>query len=124
MSRINVRDNRSFLVVVAGTRVFNQIPPPPPQLKFVPIRLYNDSLLCGWIKCNYTMIGVLHNFDHLEKAPYSLKSSDGSDCEIKYLGGLRIAIKFMDLSSRDAFMKGSTKWFSRIDSSDIADFIF
>ncbi|CAI9298122.1 unnamed protein product [Lactuca saligna] len=41
----------------------------------------------------------MHNFDYLEKSPYSFKNSDKSRCKIKYLGGLRIAVKFMDLKS-------------------------
>ncbi|CAI9271973.1 unnamed protein product [Lactuca saligna] len=68
--------------------------------------------------------GILHNFDHLEKVPYSFKNCDGSGCEIKYMGGLRIGVKFKDLVSRNAFMMGWMEWFKNIDSGDIATINF
>lgn len=51
------------------------------------------------MKDDHTLIGDLHSFDHLEKVPYLFKNCVGSGCEIKYLGGLRIGLKFKDLGS-------------------------
>ena len=117
-----VRKNRSYATVIAEDRETTRIPPPRPQKQVAPICLSNDSPLRGWIKGKYTLIGVLHSFDHLEKAPYSIKNGDGSRCAIKYLGGLRIAVKFMNDMSREVFMKGWVEWFKEIDSGDIAEF--
>ncbi|CAI9269663.1 unnamed protein product [Lactuca saligna] len=103
-------ERKSAGAVVAKDRETTHIPPPHPQKQVAPICLSNDSPLRGWIKGKYTLIGVLHNFDHLEKAPYSIKNCDGSRCEIKYLGGLRIAVKFMNDMSREVFMKGWVEW--------------
>ncbi|CAH1442342.1 unnamed protein product [Lactuca virosa] len=81
---------------------------------------FDASPLRGWLKCNHTLIGELHSFDHLEKAPYSFKNNDGSNCDIKYFGGLNIGVRFMNEASRNAFMNEWTEWFSKVDSGDIA----
>lgn len=84
------------------------------------IKLSDASPLCGWVKCKHTLLGELHSFDHLEKAPYSFKNCDGFDCDIKYLGGLKIGVNLMNDKSIDAFLKGWMKWVSRVYSGDIA----
>lgn len=71
-----------------------------------------------------TLIGETHNFDHLEKAPLALKNCDGSECELKYLGGLRIGVKFIDDKSRDTFLLRWSEWFRSMESGDIATYNF
>ncbi|CAH1442169.1 unnamed protein product [Lactuca virosa] len=102
--RWNGRDNRSFADVVGGRNKLRRTLPDQPQEYSTPIKIVDDSPLRGWLRCKLTLIGELYSLDHLEKAPFSFKNCDGSKCELKYLGGLRIGVKFIDEKSRDSFL--------------------
>ncbi|CAI9272108.1 unnamed protein product [Lactuca saligna] len=104
-TKFMTKDKRTFVeVATSGSKSFS-IHPPPPTMECDPIKLFDASPLRGWMKCKHTLIGELHSFDHLEKTPYSFKNNDGSNCDIKYFG-LNIMDRFMNESSRNAFMNG------------------
>ncbi|KAI3508269.1 hypothetical protein L1887_23275 [Cichorium endivia] len=117
------RDKRSFAEVAAGgaqSAAPPPTPPPPPYLKTVPIDLVHGSSLIHWLSDKQTLIGELLSFDHLEKLPHSITNGDGSFCEFKYLGGLRVGIRFASCRDRNLFVKSWTEWFCWVDSGDIA----
>lgn len=121
---LNGRGNKTFSTVVADGTKSSRVPPLQPQLKLDPIKILDDSPLGGWMRCKLTLIGELHSFDHLEKAPYSFKNHDRSNCELKYHGGIRIRVKFMNKKRRDAFLQGWTEWFGSVNSGDMESFNF
>ncbi|KAI3513161.1 hypothetical protein L1887_20488 [Cichorium endivia] len=77
-----------------------------------------------WIRNKETLVGELLSFAHLERVPHSITNGDGSLCDIKYLGGLRVGIRFSSCRDRNLFMKSWTEWFAWVDSGDIADIPF
>ncbi|CAI9284729.1 unnamed protein product [Lactuca saligna] len=119
------RDNRSFAEVVRGSNKLGRTTTYQTQaILLSPIKISDDSPLKGWLSSKLTLIGEIHSFDHLEKVPLAFKNCDGSECELKYLGGLRMGVKFIDDKSRDSFLVRWSKWFRLMESGDIATYNF
>lgn len=96
------RDSRSFAQVVAGntgTR-FNNPPTPP-----ITIPLNPKTMMGHWIH-KKLLIGEAHSLDHIANLSYHMFTTDGT----KYLGGLRMAIKFSSSMEAREFLKDKTRW--------------
>lgn len=95
----NVRDSRSFAQVAAGipgTRIHNS----------APIISLNPKIVMGqWIH-KKMLIREAHSLDHIANLPYPIFHID----DTKYLGGLRMAIKFGSSKEAREFLEDKTRW--------------
>lgn len=70
-----------------------------------PILLNPEIVMSKWIRKNL-LIGETHSLDHIANLPAPTLMYDGT----KYLGGLRIAIKFESSKEACEFLEDKGRW--------------
>ncbi|KAL4587743.1 hypothetical protein LXL04_000617 [Taraxacum kok-saghyz] len=107
-------DSRSFADVI-GCRAPTHEAQPPLKISAIPE-------VVNWA-ANGMLIGVAKSFDMLCNFP-SLLSLEGFDvCEVKYIGGMMVAVKFKSGRSAEIFKANKNiwlKWFSSLETSNKA----
>lgn len=93
------RDSRTFAQALAGNREW-VLPSKKP-----PVVLNTRTYMSEWIK-KKVLLGEAHNFDHIGTMHFTNVVNE----EIKYLGGLRVAIKFSSSVSVMEFLEDNTRW--------------
>ncbi|KAL4592392.1 hypothetical protein LXL04_005384 [Taraxacum kok-saghyz] len=106
--------NRTYAQVITGDGKTQ------PLQKEPPIVLQSDTYMSEWIKKN-VLIGEAHSLDHMGTMHYSHFVNDTT----KYLGGLRVAIRFDTTVEAREFLadelrwKEWFKWLERVDQKEM-----
>ncbi|CAI9302239.1 unnamed protein product [Lactuca saligna] len=85
-------------------------PPPPPPLITPPLRLHTGTFMEHWLKSELTIVGETISFEHLTSLPMSLLVGDDEKYNTKYLGGLKIGMRFRNPTDVERFMESSDDW--------------
>lgn len=63
-----------------------------------------------WFKSDLTIFGEARSFDHLTSLPTSILVGDEEKYNAKYLGGLKIGMRFRNLTDIKKFMENTDVW--------------
>ncbi|CAH1437454.1 unnamed protein product [Lactuca virosa] len=100
------------------------LPPPPPIPRPSPIPLRTGTFMEQWLKSELTLVGEARSYAHLTSLLDSILNGDDGRYKAKYLGGLKIGIRFRNPFDVRKFMgdKGEwSLWLKWIDMGDKID---
>ncbi|XP_042753995.1 uncharacterized protein LOC122195844 [Lactuca sativa] len=96
--KIGSRDSRTYAQAVAGTNAVRSGNSPP-------IPLNAKTAMCEWIK-KTLLIGEAHSLDHIANLPNHTFTHENT----RYLGGLKLGIKFGSSKEAREFLEDRPRW--------------
>ncbi|KAI3737933.1 hypothetical protein L2E82_27950 [Cichorium intybus] len=114
-SQNGIRDSRTFASVAAGGC---RPPPPPPPLMVKPIHLNPALNLEEWFSGELIYVGTALSMEHLNTLNSEITIGDEDGFQIKYLGGLKVCLKFRSSEDVESFRHFEKEWLSEFKRGD------